>query len=163
MYADFFGEFKRRLDIGDHNIHPLPGAEALLEALRPLEDVVTGLVTGNHQVTARLKLSCAGFDPGMFQVGAYGDESVHRPDLVRMAQSRAAELTGVSFAGRRTVMIGDTGRDVASAKEHGAVSVAVASGNETKEVLEIAAPDHLLPDLSDLEQLMEIIQEPISV
>jgi phosphoglycolate phosphatase len=159
LYADFFEEFKRRLESGQHSIRPLPGTLALLEVLQARGDVVVGLVTGNHQYTARHKLAFAGFDLGLFQVGAYGDESNHRPDLVRLAQSRAAELTGEPLDGRHTVMIGDTTRDVLSAREAGAVSVAVATGTDDLDLLQTVSPDHLLPDLADLEQVLAIIME----
>ena len=159
LYTDFFEEFKRRLESGEHRIRPLPGTQELLKALRAREDVVVGLVTGNHQYTARYKLAYAGFDLELFRVGAYGDESDHRPDLVRIAQARAAELTGEPLSGRATVMVGDTTRDVLAAKEAGALSVAVASGTDDLALLKTVSPDHLLPDLADLEQVLAIIFE----
>jgi len=159
LYANFFEEFKRRMESGEHRIRPLPGTQALVEALDQHEDVIVGLVTGNHQYTARCKLAFAGFDLKLFQVEAYGDESEHRPDLVRLAQVRAAELTGEPLDGRRTVMVGDTTRDVLAAKEAGAVSVAVASGTDDLALLQTVSPDHLLPDLADLAQVLAIILE----
>jgi len=159
LYADFFEEFKRRLESGEHDIRPLPGTQELLRVLREREDVVVGLVTGNHQYTARYKLAYAGFDLELFQVGAYGDQSDYRPDLVHMAQARATELTDEQLDGRRTIVVGDTTRDVLAAKEAGAVSVAVASGTDDLALLETVSPDHLLPDLADLEQVLAIVQE----
>lgn len=159
LYSYFLEEFIDRMGKDQHKIRALPGTLALVQALAERDDVILGLTTGNHERTARYKLSAAGFDLNNFKVGAYGDESAHRPDLIRMAKERAEALTGQSFDGRRTVMVGDTTRDVLSAREAGAVSIAVSSGTDTSGLLERVLPDHLLPTLLATDLLLEIILE----
>jgi phosphoglycolate phosphatase-like HAD superfamily hydrolase len=157
LYADFFAEFKQRLDSKAYQIAALPGAMQLAQELHAHPDFMLGLVTGNHHYTARYKLASAGFDLDLFRVGAYGDESAHRPDLIPLAKRRASEIAGKVFAGFATVMIGDTTRDVLSAKESGAFSIAVASGTDDWDMLEAVSPDVLLEGLSDVVSILEII------
>jgi phosphoglycolate phosphatase-like HAD superfamily hydrolase len=157
LYADFFEEFKNRLDSKAYQIRPLPGAMQLVEELNVLPGIILGLVTGNHQFTARYKLSSAGFDLALFPIGAYGDEAKHRPDLIPLARGRAAESAGQEIDGFDTVMIGDTTRDVLSAKEAGAFSIAVASGTDDLDMLEAVSPDVLLDGLGDVASILEIL------
>ncbi|MBN2045311.1 MAG: HAD family hydrolase [Anaerolineales bacterium] len=157
LYADFFEEFTSRLDQNEHQIGSLPGAKPLVAALSQQEDVILGLTTGNHQRTAGFKLRTAGFDLEMFKVGAYGNETTHRPDLVLRAHARAEALAGEGIAASHTFVIGDTARDVQSAQAFGAVSVAVSTGMATSSDLAAALPDYMLPDLQNIEQVLAVI------
>jgi phosphoglycolate phosphatase-like HAD superfamily hydrolase len=159
LYADFFEEFKRRLENNTYQITALPGAMQLVQELSARPGFILGLVTGNHQFTARYKLSSAGFDLDMFSVGAYGDESSHRPDLIPLAKERAAEVFKKSIDDFDTVMIGDTTRDVLSAKEADAFSIAVTSGTDDWDMLEAVSPDVLLDGLGDLASVLGILSE----
>jgi phosphoglycolate phosphatase-like HAD superfamily hydrolase len=157
LYADFFEEFKNRLDSNTYQIRALPGAMQLVGELSARLGFILGLVTGNHQFTARYKLAAAGFNLNLFSVGAYGDEATHRPDLIPLVKRRAAEIVGLGFDGSDTVMIGDTTRDVLSAKEAGAFSIAVASGTDDWDMLEAVAPDVLLDGLGDVASMLELL------
>jgi phosphoglycolate phosphatase-like HAD superfamily hydrolase len=157
LYADFFEEFKNRLESKAYQITALPGAMQLVEELSARPGFILGLVTGNHQFTARYKLSSAGFDLDLFSVGAYGDESSHRPDLIPLAKERVAEVFGKSIDGFDTVMIGDTTRDVLSAREAGAFSIAVASGTDDWNMLEAVSPGVLLDGLGDVASILAIL------
>ncbi|MGH7676504.1 MAG: HAD family hydrolase, partial [Gemmatimonadales bacterium] len=75
----------------------LAGVVRLLRALEPLEAdgaALVGLLTGNVEQGAALKLRSAGLDPARFAVGAYGSDSSHRPDLPAIAVHRATARTG---------------------------------------------------------------------
>lgn len=157
LYADFFEEFTSRLERSEHEIRDLPGAKSLVEDLSQREDVILGLTTGNHQRTARYKLQEAGFDLDDFKVGAYGNETTHRPDLVSLAHARAAEFTRREIPRHQTFVLGDTARDVQSAQAFGAVSIAIQTGMASASDLATASPDYLLPDLQELKQLLAVI------
>ncbi len=108
-----------------------PGITELLSALEPYEAngrALVGLLTGNVQHGAALKLRSAGLDPARFTVGAFGSDSHHRPDLPAVAARRAAQRTGRPFSGAEIVIVGDTPDDVACCKPMGARSVGVATG-----------------------------------
>jgi phosphoglycolate phosphatase-like HAD superfamily hydrolase len=134
-----------------------PGVPALLDALAACDDVLLGLVTGNMENTAPIKLRAVGISPDLFRVGGYGSDDGDRNRLPAIAARRAEALTGQRFPGRAIVVIGDTPADVACGKSVGARTVAVATGVLPSEALQAADPDHLLPGFSDLNATMKAI------
>ncbi len=133
------------------------GVPDLLSILQRNEDVVLGLLTGNAQLTAPLKLAAAGIDPVPFVVGAYGSDAFDRNELPQLGMERAQRLTGVPFNGKNTVIIGDTPADIRCARSGRATAVAVATGWHAEATLETYKPDYLLPNLGDTEQVLEIL------
>lgn len=130
----------------------MAGVRELLAALEPAERegrALVGLLTGNLERGAALKLRSAGLDPARFAVGAYGSDSHRRSDLPAVAAERAAERTGRAFAGEAIVILGDTPDDVACGRPIGARSVAVATGFYDVAALRAAGAAHVFPDLSD--------------
>jgi phosphoglycolate phosphatase len=125
-----------------------PGVREVVEALAARDDALVGLLTGNIEPAARIKLRPTGLWP-RFRVGAYGSDDPDRSRLPVIAADRARALSGQSFGGADTVIIGDTPRDIACARAYGATAIAVATGWHSREDLEAHAPDHLFPDLSD--------------
>ncbi len=136
---------------------PCPGAPELLRRLNQREDVLLGLVTGNIQATAPLKLATAGIDPGLFRVGAYGSDGMDRNQLPPIAMQRAKELTGRAFTGNNTAIIGDTPADILCARAGKATAIAVASGWHAEETLARYRPDHLLPNLMETTAVVDIL------
>jgi phosphoglycolate phosphatase len=102
-----------------------PGVAEALTTLggRP-DDFRFSLVTGNFERIARLKLARAGigdwFPAGQ---GAFGSDAEEREKLPPIARERAG-----GWARERTVVIGDTPRDIACARADGVRVVAVATG-----------------------------------
>jgi phosphoglycolate phosphatase len=106
----------------------LPGIPELLAQLDGRDDVRLSLVTGNFEPVGRLKLLRAGighhFEAGQ---GGFGSDSEDRAALPAIARRRAGR-DGVSFPRERTIVIGDTPRDIACARADGVRCVAVATG-----------------------------------
>src|SRR3989442_962832 len=74
----------------------MAGVAELLAALEPHEQAgraLVGLLTGNLEAGAALKLPSAGLDPARFPGGAYGSDSHPRADLPAGAAPRAAAPT----------------------------------------------------------------------
>jgi phosphoglycolate phosphatase len=104
-----------------------PGIFNLLPKLASRRgDFVLSLVTGNLEAVARLKLERAGVG-GYFAEGqgAFGSDAEDRNQLVPIARSRAALP---AWPRERTVVIGDTPRDIACARADGVRVVAVGTG-----------------------------------
>ncbi len=131
----------------------LPGAAEALAALAEpayAGRVVQSLLTGNIPALARVKLGGLGLTQHLdLSVGAYGDVSELRADLVPVARRNATGRYGTDFAGRATVLVGDTPNDVEAAAVNGARSVAVATGSFTAGQLADAGADVVLADLTD--------------
>src|SRR3989442_4830186 len=106
------------------------GVAQLLAALEPHEQAgraLVGLLTGNLEAGAALKLRSAGLDPARFRVGAYGSDSHRRADLPAVAARRAAAPTGGGFLGEAVVVVGDTPEAAACGRPIGPRSVAGAA------------------------------------
>jgi phosphoglycolate phosphatase len=136
-------------EIGDGRAVTLyPGVRELVETLAARDDVVVGLLTGNIEAGARIKLRPTGLWP-FFRLGAYGSDDADRTRLPRVAAGRAERLVGRVFLGPDTVIIGDTPRDIGCARAFGARAIAVATGWHSLEDLAAHRPDHAFADFSD--------------
>jgi phosphoglycolate phosphatase-like HAD superfamily hydrolase len=144
-----------------HRLHA--GAAEVVASLANDPRVVLGLVTGNVERGARLKLER--FDLWRrFAVGAFGSDDRDRDRLPRIAMERAGRLTGRSFTGSDTVVVGDTPADVQCARAVGALAVAVATGRPTREDLEASRPDVLLDSLEEWPDVLgrlELSPDPV--
>jgi phosphoglycolate phosphatase-like HAD superfamily hydrolase len=106
----------------------VPGTGELLAWLAGREDVKLGLLTGNYQAVARLKLARAGigsYFPG--GQGAFGSDAEDRAALPAIARRRAGTV-GLPHPRERTFVIGDTPRDIACARADGVRCMAVTTG-----------------------------------
>ncbi len=130
----------------------LPGVRELLDWLTEKEDVTLGLLTGNYEPIARLKLARAGFGwafaPGQ---GAFGSDSEDRAALPAIARRRAGGAEA-PYPRRETIIIGDTPLDIACARADGVRCVAVASGSFTSDALDGA--DVVARDAVELRQIL---------
>jgi len=124
----------------------LPGVRPLLERLAARADVALGLLTGNWEGGARIKLSRLGID-GFFRFGAYGCDGIDRDELPPVALARAERATGRRFAPHEALIVGDSRHDVACARAHGIPSLAVATGRTPAAALREAGADWVVPDL----------------
>ena len=132
----------------------LPGIPELIAELDRRDDVRLALVTGNFEPVARLKLKRAGIGPHFPSgQGGFGSDSEDRTRLPAIARRRAGR-DGVSFPRGRTVVIGDTPRDIACARADGVRCVAVSTGPHAAEDLQdadaVAGPGELAQVLGDL-------------
>lgn len=106
-----------------------PGVVGVLEALaaRP-EAFRASLVTGNYQEVARRKLAAAGLDRYFPEgQGGFGSDAEARDELPAVARARAG-VSDAPWPRDRTVVVGDTPRDVACARADGVRVVAVTTG-----------------------------------
>lgn len=142
---------------GKFNVRPHAGVPEILDALEARDDVVLGLLTGNIADGARIKLSAAGIDPARFRVNAFGSDHEDRPELPAIAQRRASELLGLTIAGNRLVVIGDTPADIECGRSLGARAIGVASGHYSVEELSLHNPYAALPSLANTRHALQTI------
>lgn len=126
----------------------LPAVVEVLEGLASRSEVSVGLLTGNWEHGARIKLSR--FDLNRFFLfGAFGDGQLRRHDLPRLALDRAAEATGERYSPEETLIVGDSLLDVVAARACGIAALAVATGGTPAEELESAGADWVIPHLGE--------------
>jgi phosphoglycolate phosphatase-like HAD superfamily hydrolase len=155
----------------------LPGAAAALAALGALATggaptagracrvrrVRQSVLTGNIRPMAAAKLAALGLDgPLDLRIGAYGDDHEVRAELVGVARHRAADAgtrgrSAADFAGRATVLVGDTPLDIEAALATGARAVGVATGPFPAADLRAAGAHAVLPDLTDTGLVMRAV------
>ena len=101
-----------------------PGVPDVLDALAKRDGTRLALLTGNLEPIARLKIGRAGlghfFEPGQ---GGFGSDHEDRTELPAIARRRAGH-----YPRAKTVVIGDTPRDIACARADGVRCIAVATG-----------------------------------
>jgi phosphoglycolate phosphatase-like HAD superfamily hydrolase len=133
-----------RLCPEDLSQYVAPGVPGVLDALSARDGVRLGLLTGNLEPVARLKLARAGLG-GYFErgIGGFGSDSEDRTDLPAIARARAG-----GYPRAKTVIIGDTPRDIACARADGLRCIAVATGPFT--AMQLDGADVVLDSAHDL-------------
>jgi phosphoglycolate phosphatase len=145
-----------RAEVSTGRGHVKSGVKELLAALQEL-GMYLGLLTGNAEVGARLKLEPFGLN-WFFPVGAFGSDSEDRNLLLPIAVQRLQEAESVSVSCEHCVVIGDTPKDVECAHVHGASAIAVATGTYPLRELEKTDAELVFADLSDTEKIVDWIR-----
>ena len=129
-------------------VRVLPGIRELLNILADRTDITLGLLTGNIEPGARLKLGAAGLNHH-FPFGAFGSDSGRREELPPIAVQRASRINGHRFDKRDIVIIGDSIYDVRCGVPHEATTIAIASGKTPAPLLRAENPDHFFDSAED--------------
>lgn len=124
-----------------------PGVIDLLNYLTRQQDTQIGLLTGNIEKGARVKLGSLGLNE-FFPFGAFGSDHEDRNRLLPIAVQKMRDHTGDETAYENCIVIGDTPRDVQCAKPYGAVTVAVATGRYGLQALQETKADYVFEDLT---------------
>jgi phosphoglycolate phosphatase len=135
-----------------------PGATELVTKFHQEKDLHLGLLTGNVEQGARIKLGHFGLNP-FFPIGAFGSDSENRNDLLPVAVDRFVRTTGITVTYGECLVIGDTPRDVECAHLHGTPCIGVATGSYSAEDLIEAAADLVVDDLTDIEAILSWVAE----
>jgi phosphoglycolate phosphatase-like HAD superfamily hydrolase len=134
----------------------LPGILELLEHLHGRTDVAQGLLTGNLQRGAQLKLTHYKVWH-YFEFGAFADDSPRRNDLGPHALRRAKEKHTGDFSAGNTFVIGDTPHDIECGKVFGARTIAVATGKYSVAELSAHKPTAVFADFADTAAFLRVI------
>jgi phosphoglycolate phosphatase len=137
--------------------HVKAGVQEVLDRIDSCGDYMLGLLTGNIEEGARIKLEHFGLY-GYFRTGAFGSDSEDRNELLPIAVEKLRREFSLEIDFRDCFVIGDTPRDIDCAKCHGAYAVAVATGPYSSSDLSEAGADLVLNDLSDSDRLLFALQ-----
>jgi phosphoglycolate phosphatase-like HAD superfamily hydrolase len=136
----------------------MPGIPEILAELERRDDVFVGLVTGNFEAGARVKLGH--FDLWRyFTCGAFGGDAADRNALVPFALERARACGLPDIPDDDILVVGDTPHDVTCAHAAGATAVAVATGTSSVEELRAAGAQHVFEDLSDVQAFLRLLDD----
>jgi phosphoglycolate phosphatase len=132
-----------------------PGVAPLLDKLAGVRGLRLSLVTGNLEPIARLKLERAGighhFPLGQ---GAFGTDDDDRAALPEIARRRAGRR-GEPYPRERTLVIGDTPRDIACARADELKVIGIATGPFKAD--ELADADAVVRSASELPKAIKMV------
>jgi len=132
----------------------VPGAGLAVRTLQAEGEWVLALASGAWRASALFKLKKAGIDAARLP-GAFADDAPGRPDIVRIAATRARQHYGHSFT--RTVCVGDAVWDVRTAALLGLPFLGVALDRRAAALREHGA-SHVLPDFTDLDRVRDALR-----
>jgi phosphoglycolate phosphatase-like HAD superfamily hydrolase len=155
--AYYVEALEAELAVPDSGRHLKPGVQLLLDTLSQADWARLGLLTGNLESTARLKLRSLGIEH-YFPVGGFASDCSNRCNLGPVALERARRFFRVPLQPSQVWVVGDTTHDVQAAHALGARALAVASGRYPVPALEESRPAAVLADLSDLDRVLQILQ-----
>lgn len=160
VVPEFFESYSNHLrkTIGATEGHVKTGIREALDEIKKSENFMLGLLTGNIEKGAMIKLGAYDLT-GYFKIGAYGDDDADRNKLLPIAREKLRKSRALDIDYRNCIVIGDTPRDVACTKPYGAYSIGVATGPYSHRHLEEAGADVVFCDLSDTIGFMNILQQ----
>ncbi len=133
----------------------IPGIRDTLDWLSTHDGVLLGLLSGNYESVARVKLRQAGigqyFRTGL---GAFGSDAEARTDLVPIGRRRAG-TPGHPHPREDTIVIGDTPRDIACAQADSVRCIAVCTGSFTAQ--ELTAADAVAKNADELRAILDAV------
>jgi phosphoglycolate phosphatase len=126
----------------------MAGIEELLSRLTGA-GVLLGLVTGNVEAAAHIKLARAGLNR-FFGFGGYGSDARDRVEVTKTALERAERVSGGKLdPAAAAIAVGDTPRDVSAGHGAGIRVVGVATGAYSVEQLGEAGADWAIETVKD--------------
>lgn len=124
----------------------LPGARELV-ALSLAVGHAVGLGTGNVRGGAQLKLERGGLWAS-FAFGGFGCDAEARAELLAVGRTRGASKLGKAPEDCKTLIVGDTPRDIAAAHAIGASCLAVTTGRFDEQQLRDAGATLVVDSLA---------------
>lgn len=139
--------------VSRERVHLLDGVTELLDLLAGDERFTVGLLTGNIEPGARLKLSPHQLFE-RFAFGAFGSDHEDRRELPPVAVRRAEAHNGIRFERSDIVIVGDSIWDIRCGVPHDATTIAVATGRTPAATLQAENPDYLFETLAPTPELL---------
>ncbi|MEW6378917.1 MAG: HAD hydrolase-like protein [bacterium] len=136
----------------------LPGILPLLEHGRRISGLFLGLLTGNWEEGASIKLTRSNLKQ-FFPFGGFGSDAEDRGEIAKLAVDRGREYAGECVPPERIFVIGDTPHDIRCARTAGVRVIAVATGSTPLGDLACCEPDYLMPNLLNQEQFWALISK----
>ena len=138
---NYYSKFK------NESLVVLPGVKNLLNELSK-KNYLMGLVTGNLESIAHMKLKGVGLD-NFFKLGGFGSDHTNRTELVKIAIKKAkCDL-------RNVFLFGDTPLDITAGKQAGVKTVGTTTGIFSRK--DLLNADLVVDSFSDVEKIIEFV------
>lgn len=131
-----------------------PGAREVVKRLKGM-GYRLGVASNNGRLTVRLTLEKLGILGYFDAVVARGDVDRLKPDDLPI--SECVKRLGISPC--EAVYVGDTAVDVVAAKKAGVYVIGILGGLDSRASLERSKPDYLIEDLSQLIQVLDVVEK----
>ncbi len=135
-----------------------PGVVRLIQKIHEHPEILMGLLTGNFEEGARLKLQPNNLNQ-YFPFGAFGDGTRLRSELPQRGLDAAEKYAGHQFSRKEIVLIGDTPNDIHCGRHLHVRVIAVATSNYSMDVLRAESPDYVFEDLTQTDKVLNAIME----
>ncbi|MCX8033842.1 MAG: haloacid dehalogenase-like hydrolase [Thermodesulfovibrio sp.] len=145
-----------KVEINNNSKHLKPGVLEFIQLNEQAFGYPMGLLTGNLEVGARIKLEPFGLN-SFFPFGAFGSDHEDRNHLLPIAIDRFMTKFSRKIDFPQCIVIGDTPRDVACAKPYGAKVIAVATGPYNVDDLQKTDADVVVETLAEKEKLFPLL------
>lgn len=132
-----------------------PGTLELLQILQS-HGIHLGVLTGNVEEIGWMKLQAAGLKE-YIEFGSFGNMAMKRVDLIEIARQRYNEKFSEKRPITDFVIIGDTPKDIACARDGGIQVIAVATGKPTFDDLANEKPDLLVETLEETDKILDFL------
>lgn len=155
---------RRAASNGEWSARLLPGVAEILSAVNDRKSVVSSVLTGSTRDNAMTKLRFGGLLRWLnLSVGAFGSDDADRNALIPVVLQRFAECFGLEADLPAMVIVGDTPADLSCARAGGAQCLLVATGRFTPPELDNLGALAVLPDLTDTQTVLCLLDEALSV
>ena len=149
---DYFAVLRRLLDPPPEGAGTIGQVENLLPKLAARPEITLGLLTGNFERGARIKL--APFELNhWFATGGFGSDATDRSTIAKLAAEKIAAHAGVSISPERTIVIGDTVLDIDCARANNFRSIGVATSETERSRLRQAGADRVVESFEPAEPI----------
>ncbi len=136
------------------NIKPLPGVIEFLDYLKNHNQYL-GIVSSNPEYKGEVILKKAGLY-NYFLLFGYDEGFNNRAEIIRAIIKKSKEK---NYQFEKTIVIGDTISDIQAGKEAGAITVGVASGTQSRQLLESKKSDIIVDNLIEYPEILKVVNK----
>jgi len=143
--------------VKEGEVNVLPGVFDLLKRLGEMH-VLRGVLTGNHYDLTEILLEKTGLNE-YFDFSTTASDSIDRVERMKLAIRKGEEILGRKVNLGNVYFLDDGLEGISISKQVGIKHVSVATGYKIGyEKLLVAKPYHVLEDLSDMQEVLRILE-----
>ncbi len=147
FFRNMGDELEATLGGGDPFLYD--GVSEVIAKLSQDNRYLLGLVTGNVERCARIKLRCFDLDSA-FSFGGFGHDHPDRNEIAGFAVTRARHCAGEPHGIDRFYLVGDTPADMRAARAINAIAIGATTGDADAATLRESGADFVIDEMTAL-------------